>query len=61
MSYEVIENENKEKTIEKLKSDIKNLAENYSKELNEKISNRLEEMKSDDKSHYLIYSNYSAQ
>lgn len=41
--------------MEKLKTDIKDLAKKYSNELNKKISNRVKEMKQDDKSHYLIY------
>jgi hypothetical protein len=38
-----------------LKKKIKALADNYALNLNSKIANRKEEMKSDDNSHYLIY------
>jgi hypothetical protein len=39
----------------KIEEKIKNLAQEYSDNLKEKIDNRMEEMKGDDKSHYLIY------
>ena len=38
-----------------INSELCNLAETYSKKLKEKIDSRMEEMKEDDKSHYLIY------
>ena len=41
--------------MEELIQKIKNLAEVYSANLNEKIEARTEEMKADDNSHYLIY------
>lgn len=41
--------------MEELKQSIKTLAETYSANLKEKIANRIEEMKADDNSHYLIY------
>jgi hypothetical protein len=39
----------------KIEEKIKNLAQEYSDNLKSKIDNRTEEMKGDDKSHYLIY------
>jgi len=39
----------------KIEEKIKNLAQEYSGNLKTKIGNRMEEMKGDDKSHYLIY------
>lgn len=41
--------------MEELKQKIKKLAEVYSSDLKDKIEERNEEMKADDKSHYLIY------
>jgi len=38
-----------------IKQKIKELAKKYSNNLKSKIDNRMEEMKADDKSHYLIY------
>lgn len=41
--------------MKRLKQSIRDLANKYSKDLNEKIKNRVEEMKQDNESHYLIY------
>ncbi|MEQ6122298.1 ApaLI family restriction endonuclease [Reichenbachiella sp. MALMAid0571] len=41
--------------MKELKEKIKNLAEEYSSNLKEKIEKRKEDMKADDNSHYLIY------
>ena len=41
--------------MDELIQNIKNLAEVYAANLKEKIEARTEEMKADDKSHYLIY------
>jgi hypothetical protein len=41
--------------MEKLKAEIEKLAEKYSRELKSQIDGRIEEMKEDDNSHYLIY------
>lgn len=38
-----------------LYNEIKNLSDKYATELRSKINNRIDEMKSDDNSHYLIY------
>ena len=38
-----------------IKEEITKLAKKYSDNLKSKIDNRMEEMKVDDKSHYLIY------
>ena len=38
-----------------IKDKISELADNYSKQLRQKIDKRVVEMKEDDKSHYLIY------
>jgi len=38
-----------------IEKDIKNLAKKYAKNLEIKINDRMDEMSSDDKSHYLIY------
>ena len=46
---------NKAVTKMKIEEKIKNLAQEYSDNLKAKIDNRMEEMKGDDKSHYLIY------
>lgn len=45
----------KEENIDKLKIKIKELATDYSKNLKANVEKRIEEMKDDDKSHYLIY------
>lgn len=41
---------------EKIYNQIKELADKYKKNLQLKVDERIEEMESDDKSHYLIYS-----
>lgn len=41
--------------LNSVKDKIKELAKKYSNNLKSKIDNRMEEMKADDKSHYLIY------
>jgi len=41
--------------LKDIKQKIKELAKKYSNNLKNKIDNRIEEMKADDKSHYLIY------
>lgn len=41
--------------MEKIYNKIKDLADKYTKNLQLKVSKRMEEMESDDKSHYLIY------
>ena len=41
--------------MEPLKEQIRALANKYGKALNEKVAERMEEMKKDDTSHYLIY------
>ena len=38
-----------------IEEQIKELAKKYSNNLKDKIDSRMEEMKSDDKSHYMIY------
>ncbi|WP_081256585.1 ApaLI family restriction endonuclease [Streptobacillus moniliformis] len=43
------------KNIEKIYNKIKELADKYSNNLKFKVDERIEEMKNDDKSHYLIY------
>jgi hypothetical protein len=54
----VLENKIKkeeEEILENIKVQITELAKKYSDNLKNKIDNRMEEMKDDDKSHYLIY------
>ena len=41
--------------VEDLYQTIKNLADKYAKELQSRVNTRIEEMKEDDNSHYLIY------
>ncbi len=38
-----------------IEQQIRSLAKNYAGKLNRKIESRLEEMKEDDRSHFLIY------
>ena len=38
-----------------IEEELINLAEDYADKLDQKVLNRVEEMKADDKSHYLIY------
>jgi len=54
---EELENKiNKEdELLKNIKQKIKELASKYAENLKDKIDNRMEEMKEDDKSHYLIY------
>jgi len=59
LEREIIELKNKIKRegnlLENIEGKIKELAKKYSDNLKAKIDNRMEEMKEDDKSHYLIY------
>lgn len=45
----------KVKYLMNIEQEIKDLAKKYANDLKSQIDNRTEEMKSDDKSHYLVY------